>query len=81
MPRDLENCSWKLERDAFGKITWDQIQVGLLQDIRAELQSAVCELKQINSTLGCNNTRDIPHILRGIRAKLPVRKKRKRSLL
>lgn len=69
-----KNVDWRVV-DEHGRIysgRYDASMLAVLMDIRDELQ-------QINATLNCHNTRDIPRILRAIRAhtsRLPVRRKK-----
>lgn len=52
--------------------SWDSVNAALLMDLRDQL-------KELNRTLHCHNFQDIPNILRGIRSKIPTRRKRKVS--
>lgn len=54
-----KDFDWHLPDASVYGHSWDSAKVALLMDIRDEL-------KQINSTLGCRNTLDIPHHLRRI---------------
>lgn len=63
----LRNTKWKLWRGENGYQN-DQVTHALLMDIRAELQ-------QINQTLGCRNTLDIPVRLRAIERRLAAQTK------
>lgn len=47
------------------------IQLALLMDIRDEL-------KALNALFRCHNFLQIPNVLRGIRAKLPTRRRKKK---
>lgn len=77
MPR-LKNEQWDLSelpgRSAGGGRTYSNstIQLALLMDIRDELQ-------QLNRLLGCDNFQAIPDILRGIRRKLPQKRRKRRA--
>jgi hypothetical protein len=50
-------------------MTWEGAQLAVLMDIRDEL-------KKLNTLLHCYNFTTIPATLRGIRAKLPTRRRK-----
>ena len=54
---------WNIWRNDDGSISYDKIQIILLQEIRDQL-------KALNATLDCHNTRSIPGSLKGIRKDL-----------
>ena len=64
-----KDVNWNLPEKAE---TWEQVQVALLMDLRDEL-------KRLNNLLGCPNFIAVPEILRGIRRKLPTRRRKKRK--
>jgi hypothetical protein len=68
---------WSIDRNPDGKYPYDQVALVLLMDIRAEL-------RKINATLRCEETQDIPRLLRAIRRntskpRLPGRRGRLRG--
>lgn len=63
-----KDVDWNLPEGS--EFYWSHVQIAVLMDIRDEL-------KRLNSLLHCHNFTGIPHVLRGIRAKLPTRKRRK----
>lgn len=63
-----KNTDWDLPYPA---ANWEQAGIAILMDIRDELQT-------LNRLLGCDNFTQIPHVLRGIRAKLPTKKRKKK---
>jgi hypothetical protein len=72
-----KNTNWALStgtRNANGvdSVPNDSVQFALLMDIRDELQT-------LNRLLGCPNFVAVPSILRGIRAKIPTRRRRARK--
>lgn len=52
--------------------TWQHIEIAVAMDIRDEL-------KKLNALLSCHNFVAIPHTLKGIRAKLPTKRRKKRK--
>lgn len=72
--RRHKNMNWHVA-DESGHI-YDDIKdgcsVAVLMDIRDLLQ-------EVMSVIGCYNCKDIPNILRGIRKKLPTKKRKRRS--
>ncbi len=62
-----KDTNWNLPEVA---TAWEHVQVALLMDIRDEL-------KRLNTLLHCHNFTQVPSILRGIRTKLPTRRRRK----
>lgn len=69
----LKNHTWSMSPDPFGKYSTACAQLGVLQDIRDELQT-------LNRTFGCHNAQEIPKILREIRRNTTKRKKRKKAV-
>lgn len=63
-----KNTDWNLPNPA---ANCEHVGIAILMDIRDELQT-------LNRLLGCHNFTQIPHVLRGIRAKLPTKKKKKK---
>lgn len=63
-----KNSDWSVEE----RPTLEGAQLTVLMDIRDELQA-------LNRLLNCHNFTEIPHVLRGIRAKLPTKKRKKRN--
>lgn len=69
MGKRFKDCNWLFDPAQNGSIqTWEQAQVAVLMDIRDEL-------KTLNALLHCHNFTSIPTILRGIRTKIPAKKK------
>lgn len=67
-----KDVNWSLPEQHEG-FYWDpHVQIALLMDLRDEL-------KQLNRVFACHNAQDIPRILRGIRAKLPTRKRKRKK--
>ena len=56
MRRDCENWNWQLVEDDGTVTSWEQAQVAVLQDIRAELHT-------LNELLSCDRFLSIPSIL------------------
>lgn len=76
MPMDKRraNQNWAISDDndhLYPVATYAYIQTAVLMDIRDELH-------KLNGVFGCRNFQDIPNILRGIRRKVPTRRKVKR---
>lgn len=67
----LKNRQWNLNcKETDQTFTIEHIKIALLMDIRDELQ-------QLNNVLTCSNLSRYERILRGIRAKLPLRRRKK----
>lgn len=60
-----KDVNWNLPEEN----SYPVVHSALLMDIRDEL-------KKLNGILGCHNFLDVPNILRGIRKKIPARKRR-----
>lgn len=54
-----KNGQWRIEVDSNGRVSWDQIKVAVLMDIRDELQT-------LNRLLACPNFTGIPRTLKRI---------------
>lgn len=63
------NTRWTLAPASDNTLTWDQVKVAVLMDIRDELQ-------RLNGLLHCSNFTGIPTTLRSIRRAMPTRRKR-----
>lgn len=72
MAKDVrhKNCGWSVNANDDGKFSFEKVHTILLMDIRDELQT-------LNTLLGCDNFRQIPEILRGIRMNTAKKKKAK----
>lgn len=70
----LKDYQWNLScKETDQTFSTDHIKIALLMDIRDEL-------KQLNRVLSCNNLSRYERILKGIRAKLPLRRRKKRQV-
>ncbi|MFA5901032.1 MAG: hypothetical protein WC829_18180 [Hyphomicrobium sp.] len=68
-----KNGNWNLgAANSEGRVTFDQITVAVLMDIRDELQ-------KLNRLLHCPDFMAIPSKLDAIHKKIPARKRRSRS--
>lgn len=65
-----KDAQWILRTDANGRVSWEQIIVAVLMDIRDEM-------KRLNTLLHCQNFIAIPRKLDAIHRKMPTRRKRK----
>ena len=65
-----KNVNWTIDILSNGKVRAPDARLAVLMDIRDELETLV-------GLFNCHNCKDIPNILRGIRRKLPTKKKRK----
>lgn len=63
---------WNLYTNSSGNLTWEQVNVAVLMDIRDEL-------KELNRLLHCSNFVAIPTILRTIRRNTTKRRRNKKS--
>ena len=73
--RRQKDISWYVTDDA-GNL-YPQIKEGVFAAVLMDIRD---ELKRLNATMECHNTRDIPRILRAIRAhtsRLPAKKRKK----
>lgn len=59
--RRMKDIAWEPGDDKGNAPTWERVIVALLMDVRDEM-------KELNRTLNCPNTREIPRVLRQIRA-------------
>lgn len=58
--RQWPDAGWKLKLDSNGCISWEQVGIAVLMDIRHELQ-------ELNRLLGCRNFMEIPASLKAIK--------------
>lgn len=70
--RRKKDVNWTLHISDGGTVSNEHAQLAVLMDLRDEL-------KKLNTLLHCPNVIDIPRILRGIRTKLPSKRRKKRG--
>jgi len=80
MARRGKDIDWNIYEN--GNTTWEKVPIAVLMDIRDEIKANNVhlivlrqELGRLNSLLCCPSFMEIPRILRGIRRKIPARKK------
>jgi len=70
--RRHRNVAWALPTSTTGGIeSWEYVKIAVLMDIRDELQN-------LNRQLNCPNFTQIPTVLRGIRAKIPAQRSKRK---